>query len=315
MTSLAGHPMGVAEHARDFVSMGTVRDLSRLDPSRGLLDLVLTWLMVLASAWLTETLWHPALYVATVVFIGSRQIALLVMVHEAVHYMFLPRRRWNDRLAEWAAAWPILVPFHSYRQVHLLHHRHLGTDGDPDWARNRPDQLASTGWLDFARVLLGLYRRQSGVHRFIGPGELAAEQRVGSHRLLHRICFYLSAAAVTTLLGAWPWMIRYWLVPLGTWFLIGLRIKGICEHFALEMNTPLTSSRTLKPGLLTRWCIFPLSSAYHIEHHLYPSVPHYNLAVLHRELQRNEDFAAHASLSEGLDGVFGDCLAARRRRS
>jgi fatty acid desaturase len=32
------------------------------------------------------------------------------------------------------------------------------------------------------------------------------------------------------------------------------------------------------------WLIFPHQVNYHIEHHLYASVPHYNLPRLHREM-------------------------------
>jgi len=34
------------------------------------------------------------------------------------------------------------------------------------------------------------------------------------------------------------------------------------------------------------WLIFPHRVNYHIEHHLYASVPHYNLPELHREMAR-----------------------------
>jgi fatty acid desaturase len=35
------------------------------------------------------------------------------------------------------------------------------------------------------------------------------------------------------------------------------------------------------------WLIFPHHVNYHIEHHLYASVPHYHLPALHKELQKN----------------------------
>ena len=38
-------------------------------------------------------------------------------------------------------------------------------------------------------------------------------------------------------------------------------------------------------GWLTRLCFFPHHVDYHIEHHLYPAVPHYRLPALHRRLR------------------------------
>jgi fatty acid desaturase len=61
------------------------------------------------------------------------------------------------------------------------------------------------------------------------------------------------------------------------------------------------------PGWV-EWLIFPHQVNYHIEHHLYASVPHYNLPALHRELQRNSvlDGAEVISFRETLGKIFAD---------
>ena len=64
------------------------------------------------------------------------------------------------------------------------------------------------------------------------------------------------------------------------------RLRAISEHGATtDFSSPLTAARTnLCPAWL-EWLLFPHHVNYHIEHHLYASVPHYNLPRLHREMR------------------------------
>ena len=67
-----------------------------------------------------------------------------------------------------------------------------------------------------------------------------------------------------------------------------LRLRAISEHGATtDFSSPLTAARTNLGGPIVEWLIFPHSVNYHIEHHLYASVPHYNLAELHREMVKH----------------------------
>jgi fatty acid desaturase len=51
-----------------------------------------------------------------------------------------------------------------------------------------------------------------------------------------------------------------------------------------RFSSPLTAARTNTGPAWLEWLIFPHHVNYHIEHHLYASVPHYNLPALHREM-------------------------------
>jgi len=62
-------------------------------------------------------------------------------------------------------------------------------------------------------------------------------------------------------------------------------LRAILEHGAVvDTSSPLTAARTNLAGPLLRWVLFPHHVNYHIEHHLFPAVPHYHLPRLHREL-------------------------------
>ena len=99
---------------------GVLRPLQHVDAGTCWRSVATEWLAVAAAVALCEIVWHPLLYVAAVVWIGSRQHALFLLAHEGAHSTLHPDRRWNERIAELFCAWPILVPFRSYRRIHLV---------------------------------------------------------------------------------------------------------------------------------------------------------------------------------------------------
>jgi fatty acid desaturase len=289
-----------------------VRRLSQLHSPLGVAHIVLEWTAIVAAVWVTETLWHPLLYAAAVVWIGSRQHALAIMAHDGVHGLIV-RRRWvNDLLAEVLLAWPVLVPFRSYRHVHRLHHRHLGTERDPDFARNRPDRLGRRGGaLEFARIMLGLNAEQRGLLAFFAWGDVAVESERLKTRPWLRGGYYALVLGAAGAVGGLSLLAQYWLVPLFTWFLFCMRLKGTAEHFAVEGREPLNLSRSIRPGALTRLLIAPKQVYCHIEHHLYPSVPHYRLRELQAQLMKQPEFAERAHVTGGYLAFLRECTRFR----
>jgi fatty acid desaturase len=90
-------------------------------------------------------------------------------------------------------------------------------------------------------------------------------------------------------LFAWSgYLVQYlvlWVLPLVTVVQAILRLRAIAEHGATtDFSSPLTAARTNVAPAWVEWLIFPHHVNYHIEHHLYASVPHYNLPALHREM-------------------------------
>jgi len=90
------------------------------------------------------------------------------------------------------------------------------------------------------------------------------------------------------LLFGWEGLAMYvllWVIPAVTVLQAILRVRAICEHGAPSgYDSALQAARTTIAGPVLRFVLFPHHVNYHIEHHLYPAVPHYNLARLHAEL-------------------------------
>jgi fatty acid desaturase len=61
----------------------------------------------------------------------------------------------------------------------------------------------------------------------------------------------------------------------------------------------LNTTRTVIPNLLERLFICPCGINYHIEHHVFPSVPCYNVPKLHRLLMQDPWYRATAHLNRG----------------
>jgi fatty acid desaturase len=110
------------------------------------------------------------------------------------------------------------------------------------------------------------------------------------------------------------WGMQYlvlWVLPLATGLQAILRLRAICEHGALsDFSSPLTAARTHAGGMLQRLFLFPHHVGYHIEHHLYPAVPHYHLPALHAALMEHGilEGAEVRTLGETIPRIFAEPL-------
>src|SRR5262249_31695681 len=139
-----------------------LRELSRVQPFAGPLHVLLEWALILGAAWACAHHFSVPAYVLCVIWIGARQHALAILLHEATHGRLFPSRRWNDALSDAFLARPLFASTRAYRKVHMAHHRHLRTEADPDFVAQRAEheyQLPKT-WASFAglfaRDILGL---------------------------------------------------------------------------------------------------------------------------------------------------------------
>ncbi|HEY2252715.1 MAG TPA: fatty acid desaturase family protein [Planctomycetaceae bacterium] len=288
-----------------------VREFSEISTGRFVVRLLLEWTYIIAAVWLCQRYWHPALYVAAVAWIGARQHALAILMHDAAHYRAAGNRRLNDFLGVLASA-PLFISLHAYRLEHFAHHRHVNTDDDPQWVdRDTPEwkfpkSRKQLVWL-LAGDLLGLGSIETV--RYI----LRMQWRLWSHGagvVLTALQPVLTIAIVTAVIATGnllPFAL-YWVIPIATWLTMVLRIRSIAEHFALPRDHVLTETRTVIPTKFERLLIAPMNIAYHLEHHQYPSVPFHRLKKLHKLLMKMEAFREKAHLTRGYFRVFQECL-------
>jgi fatty acid desaturase len=243
---------------------------------------------------------NPLVLVPCVILIGTRQHALFIIAHDAAHYLLFANRALNDAVGR-AAATVQGLSMCTYRVIHRLHHNNLYGELDPDTAlhggypRGRgylvrkllKDLAGFTAWKTYAYFLGGAPALNTATNVALRPlddtsSRLKDEARRDRNTV---IAFHVAALAFFTWQGYLLQYLVLWILPLVTVVQAILRLRAISEHGATtDFSSPLTAARTnLGPAWL-EWLLFPHHVNYHIEHHLYASVPHYHLPRLHREM-------------------------------
>jgi len=299
----AGGPARGEEFRDDFrkaLPAELVQRLSRVSPWRSAWSVLQELLALAALIAVALHWWRPWVVAPCVILIGTRQHALFILAHEAAHYRLFENRAWND-IAGRACAMLQGLSMRTYRVIHRLHHNNLYTDLDPDTAlhggypRGRAylakkllkDLSGLTAWKTYAYFLGGAPALNTQTHVAVRPLDDTSPKLRREARSDRNAVIAFHAAALAGF-GASGHLLPYlvlWILPLATVVQAILRLRAIAEHGATtDFSSPLTAARTnLVPGWLG-WLVFPHNVNFHIEHHLYASVPQCNLPALHREL-------------------------------
>jgi fatty acid desaturase len=243
---------------------------------------------------------NPLIVGLAVIVIGTRQHALFVIAHDAAHYLLYDSRWLNDAVGR-ACSMVQGLSMRTYRVIHRLHHNNLYGELDPDTAlhggypRGRAylvkkllkDLSGLTAWKTYAYFLGGAPALNTATNKAVRPlddtsAKLRDEARSDRNAV---ILFHLAALLLFGLTGYLVQYLVLWILPLVTVVQAILRLRAISEHGATtDFSSPLTAARTNVAPAWLEWLLFPHHVNYHIEHHLYASVPQYNLRRLHREM-------------------------------
>jgi fatty acid desaturase len=278
------------------LSKEELADLSRINPFLSWLHIGAELGAIAAAIYLCERFSSPLLYLLAIAIIGARQHALLILMHDGVHYRLFRNRRLNDCVSE-LLAWPHLVAARSYRKNHIAHHRYLNSEKDPDWRRRQGDPA----WVfpkpanELARLL---FRDVSGLNALALirlAASLISADTVSAMFLVARYGFYAVSLTLIVYLGALRGFALYWVIPLFTWLVMIMRVRSIAEHSAIENRDALyAQTRSTGAGLVEQIFLAPKNVNYHLEHHFFPSVPFYRLPKLHALLLTKPGFSEGA---------------------
>ena len=292
-----------------------VRKLSVLKPWLSAGHVGMEYIFILGAIVLANMYWNPLVYILAVMWIGARQHAIAIMIHDAAHYRILKNRKANDIFAETFLAFPLFVTMRGYRMSHLAHHRHMNTEYDPDWvSKETPDwEFPKTRFELFfmlAKITLGV--NLFWMIRLIikgGRPDAADNKNISSKGFaIGRLAYYVVLISTLTYFGWWMHYLLFWIVPMMTWLQLILRLRSIAEHFGIEHDDrEYTGARTTYPNLFDRVFLASKNVWYHLDHHLYPSVPFFNLPQLHEELNKLPAFKEQAHITHGYWGVLQEC--------
>jgi fatty acid desaturase len=271
---------------------------------------------VIALAIAAGVIW-PIVIPLSVAVIGTRQLGLAILMHEAAHGGLSPNRRLNDFLGHWLCAVPIGASLAAYRPYHLAHHKYAQQAEDPDLVLSAPFPVTRASLRrKIIRDLSGqTFFKQRVLFAFQAfasqPDEDLAEGAVVTGRSVAP--FLLINAALLlglTLAGVWWAYFASWLVPLATWFPMVTRLRNIAEHACVEGSStdPFRAARTTRAACWERAFIAPYWVNFHAEHHLFMHVPCWKLPTLHRAI-RGLPQGARMEVAPGYLAVLAEASA------
>lgn len=256
---------------------------------------------------------------------GIVQYYIVISGHEAVHSTLCYPQKMNDF---WGVLGQALVGvnFTAYRLQHIDHHRAKEHSEDPDAHIYLKVMSVPRGWKRFLYLTLGTLIEIVVKIRQKGSGGYGTERKIKKEieQKMKRDSLFVVLAQLTIMLlcflcmGGLPWSLPegWWLVELGlglVWSYLWLwivplfgitvflnRCRIVIEHgLALEFSKtqdfggPRIPTIDLVPNPIERRIFAPFLFNYHCSHHLFMSVPHYNLPKLNQLLAQNQHKGHH----------------------
>ena len=301
-------PGALNAQARKALSAQELLPFTQLDDVRSLLAMAQTGLLLVVAGALIVGLWGSPWMLAGVVLMGIAQHSLFILSHEAAHYRLLSHRGANDVLGR-LIGMSSGVSMCTYRVTHRLHHNNLYGSEDPDTAihggypRGRAyllrklaqDIVGWNAWKTYA-YFFGAPAINEDTQRAIRPLDDTSPQlrKAARQDRYWVVGAHIAMPLLAYALAGWHGLVVYlvvWIAPLMTTLQPILRLRAVCEHGAVsDLSSPLTAARSNRtlgnwPNRVLGAVLFPHHVNYHLEHHLYPAVPHYHLPALHLALQ------------------------------
>jgi fatty acid desaturase len=255
---------------------GQIRVLHRIRPIWNFVCILYPALWVLSVVVMER---FPAWYVrlAGVAVIAISMQAMGILMHEALHRNLF-RRRAPDRWAAFIFGVPAFFSGAAYKVAHLNHHRYTRTKFDQDEFSNfcRSDTQYLT--LFYTWFVAGTF-----LYFFIVPWKALAIGGANDRRqilleygtMLGIYGFTIVSCLIT---GHASWLLWYWLIPAQI-AMVFSNIRGLAEHQCTGQGSVVSRTRTTKSTRLVSFLMLNLN--YHLEHHLFPGIPWYNLPKVH----------------------------------
>lgn len=292
--------LSVAERIRIHTE---VKRLSKPSLFISLSLILFDWTIIITCIWLVVLYKSIFAYLLTIAVIGSRQHALLLLMHDAAHWRLSKIRSVNEFLSDFFCAFPIFLTTANYRSSHLKHHKYLNTEHDPDWVLKQglaewtfPKSKITILKILFSRLFaLQTLEMIKKIFRFgVQNKSVNKKIKIPKTFLMFRSTYYIALIIVLSVFHLWWVYLLFWIVPAFTYLPFLLRLRSLAEHFGLSWQHELNSARNVIPNVLERFFLVPHNGSYHLDHHLYPSVCVYHLNKLHKVLLQNDFYASNA---------------------
>lgn len=275
-------------------------------------------------AWLADLVWMAGcvllcvygsywFYPLAALVIGARQRGLSTILHDCAHGVGISNRKLQMFVGTVLTAYPIFQQHYAYKVSHVYtHHPRLGSpELDPDLrffieqGAYRQDTapsyirrvvlmplLGSQTWAYIRYLIHNRYRILTGAEKTSASANPVQRRK----RILDGLGFWVFWAAVAGAAWQGDWLLElllFWVVPYLTSFqILGWYIE-LSEHTPLvrDSSVDLYMTRNRKSRLWERLLTGIHNDHFHLEHHLDPRTPFYNLPQAREVRMRDPKYA------------------------
>lgn len=246
------------------------------------LDVVL-WCVVTVIAIAMCNTWATLLAIALIGAIPMHDI--LVHGHDSTHRLVSRLRRLNDFFL-WFNHAIVGISGTAYRAFHMDHHRHAHTKDDPEY-RLLHRLSGGKGW----GYLLIPFIGHIAIYAY--PFYTRHNAKIRLKVIRDLICMIALHVGACTILSPTIYL-TYLVTPIFTSLAAVVILRSVCEHHGTDPANIWTNTRTMK---ITQILAFLWSNTnYHLEHHLFPSVPFHKMPELRNLLEAEH---ANKNIAQG----------------
>jgi fatty acid desaturase len=238
--------------------------------------------------------WTLRLVGTLVIALALHAVALLL--HDGVHHTLLRNRVANRWLSVLLGACA-LMSASAYQAMHERHHIFLGDARDPDDYHNYSGDRRLVWVMHYVRLLFGSFLYIALIPVMVAKRAAPSEQR----RVMQEYAVLAAIYAVLWMFVPHALLVHAWLLPIipaGIMF----NIRSLAAHGITDPSDPFLASRSIDAHPVVAF--FFRNENYHLEHHLFPEIPSYNLKAVHRMVYPRMPHAATARSYVGFLRAF-----------
>jgi fatty acid desaturase len=289
------------------INNADIRQFLKKSNWQGLALVSANWALIL-FAFIISAIWpHWLTYLCSIILLANRQLGIAILMHEAAHYMLFKNKNLNIWVGRTLCGAPVIADLDAYRTYHLQHHKDAGSKDDPDYPNYKDYPVTRMSFIrKLARDIFGI----TGIKTFYATLKMNAglvsydfvykneDQKRGlsSRQMIKNL---ISGFWLPVLSNVVLWLCLYlsgngnlyllWVVSYFTVYPLFLRIRNAAEHAAVPNlldKEPRLHARTTHARWWERLTVAPNYVNYHLEHHLRPNIPCYQLKDFHQYLIR-----------------------------
>ncbi|MEO1433182.1 MAG: guanitoxin biosynthesis L-arginine gamma (S) hydroxylase [Cyanobacteria bacterium J06633_8] len=284
-----------------------IKQLSKLDNWHCIQALLEDYFFIIVSIFMTYYVsWY--FYPLAILIIGARQRALATLLHEAAHKTLAKNKYLNFVVGTLFSGYLILQTFTGYKKSHVdYHHKYFGHPFlDPDYYFHISEGLynprnSSSFIKKYIMMPLLLAKVPNYLYSLI-KDRLSIKKTKRIETVL-MLAYLVAIAAFSWIVNCEHLIILFWLIPyLTTFQIIGWFIE-LSEHYPLvgDNEIDIYMTRNRKSHWLEAFFLSIHNENYHLDHHLNPVTPFWNLPKAHTIRLRDSNYA---KINHFTGGIF-----------